>query len=416
MVPKHSLPLQNSAATIVARGALAAVRIGFLLWVARQSDPELFGRVALCFSIVEVLRVMVDFGTENLFLRNLAREDSKVEQATLLARFATFRLSAVSAGLVAYALAVIAILPAPLTSLDVMVGLLLVTSSVTAYALTYYQSKLAMSSAAWIVVWVALFYVFVLVVLRPAQMETQLGILVSLEATTAIALLTSVVRRVALTWKRIVRFATFVDVRNTAVQSLPLGLVALLVAAYTRLDVLVIGPIAGAVALGLYSYAYRVSEPFRFIGAAADSTIYSYLSARLGRPGQPVQLPRMFGFVALYSIVLAVGAATLGYLLTLVGYEHYRAALPTVAVLSVSLFVRCINGFLVALLYACAEYGAVLKIALCNTVLMGVIIYPAVSWFGILGAAFSLLVVEVLNFVLQSRLVPAAIRQHAHAV
>ena len=65
---------------------------------------------------------------------------------------------------------------------------------------------------------------------------------------------------------------------------------------------------------------------------------------------------------------------------------------------------RCVNGFLVALLYARARYTSVLRIAMCNAALMAVLIYPCIALLGIAGAALALLAVEILNCVLQMRL------------
>ena len=198
-------------------------------------------------------------------------------------------------------------------------------------------------------------------------------------------------------------------VRDVARESFPIAAVAILATAYTRLDVLVIAPLAGSVALGLYSYAYRVSEPFRFVASAIDTTLYSYLSSRSGgvRPG------RLFVVVASYALLFAAGAALSGWVLVRVLYVDYREALPAVYILSAALCIRCLNGYFGAYLYAQGMYDAVLKIAMCNTIFMSVLIYPMVSTLGIVGAACSLLAVEVLNFLLQGRNVRAVSRQLA---
>lgn len=407
MISTRSVPVRNSAAIVVAKGTLSAIRIGFLLWVAKQSSPDDFGRMALCFAIVEILRVVTDFGTENLFLRNLARADSHTQCTALLARFGVFRAAALGIGVPLYGLAVVAILHGPLRDVDFLPVLLLLTSGATGYAFTYYQSKMQMGSAARIVLRVTVLTMLVVLAVRPEQIALQLLMLVAFELAIATALLASVTADASLAWKDVAEHASLFTMRAVARESMPLAMVALLVVAYTRLDVLVIGPIAGPIALGLYSYAYRVSEPFRFIGAAADSTLYSYVSAHLDVPGKGVQISRMFGIVVTYSTVLAIAAVLTGGFLVWLGYSQYRAAMPTVVVLGGALFVRCINGFLVALLYARAQYTAVLRIALCNALAMAAIIYPSVAAFGILGAAAALLLVEVLNCLLQARLVLA---------
>lgn len=413
MSPLGSAAWRNSVATVLAKGALAAARIAFLLWVAGQSGPESFGRLALCFAVVEILRMAVDFGTESLFLRELARSQSPRERAHELARFGVFRVAALALGLLLYVLAVGLLIAGPVTSVDLLPGALLLTSAGNGYALTFYQSQLRMHRAAAIVVPLLLLGAGIFVILRPAALEWELGLLVSFEAACCLALFLDMRRGGAFARDDPAHIAAMATLRKVARDSLPLAGVALLATAYTRLDVLVIAPLAGSVALGLYSFAYRVSEPFRFVASAVDSTLYSYLSARSERTRERVWMRKLLALVASYALLFAAGSAVVGLLLIWIAYDEYRPALPALFVLSGALLIRCLNGLLVGILYALGRFATVLKIAMCNAALMVIMIYPMVSMLGIVGAACSLVVVELVNFVLQGRAVFGAVRQPA---
>lgn len=409
----RSAAWRNSAATVLAKGTLAAARIVFLLWVAGQSGPEAFGRLALCFAVVEILRMAVDFGTESLFLRQLARSQSQGERAHELARFGLFRVAALALGLLAYGLAVTLLLAAPFTMVDLLPGALLLTSAGNNYALTFYQSQLRMQRAAVILVPLLLVGAGIFVGLRPRALELQLALLVSFEVACCLALFLDMRRSGVFGRAGPGRVASLATLRDVARASLPLAGVALLATAYTRLDVLVIAPLAGPVALGLYSFAYRVSEPFRFVTTAVDSTLYSYLSARSERTRERAWMRKLFALVASYALLFAVGSAVVGWLLIWLAYDEYRPALPTLFVLSGALLIRCLNGLLLSTLYALGKFGVVLKIAMCNAGLMVVMIYPMVSLLGIVGAACSLLAVELVNFLLQGRVVLQAAAEPA---
>lgn len=405
----------NSAATVVVKGSLAAVRIVFLLWAAKQIGPDAFGRLALCFAIVEILRMVVDFGTENLFLRSLARSVSPADQAEQLARFGVFRIAATLAGLFLYWGAVELFLRGPITLADLLPGALVLTSAGIGYALTFYQSRLCMRRAAMWLLPVACVAAAVFVMTLPQQLESQLGLLIAFEVVTVLVFLMDMGRQGLVRLAVPVYSACLRAGRGVALASLPLAGVSLIATAYTRLDVLVIAPLAGSAALGIYSYAYRVTEPFRFLSGAVDSTLYSYLSARIDEVGK-AELGRLLLVVLSYASVLSIAAVITGWLLIRYGYDDYRGALPTLGVLGIALFLRCVNGFLTSLLYARGRYKTVLKIATSNAMLMIVIIYPLVAGFGIVGAAAALLAVEVFNCVLQSRAasaVPAFSKGHA---
>ena len=392
----------NSAATVIVKGALAAVRILFLLWAARLIGPEAFGRLALCFAIVEVLRTVVDFGTESLFLRSLARTAARTDQIDQLARFRLFRFVATSIGVLLYWGAVEAVLNAPVTRLDLMPGALIISSAGIGYALTYYQSKLGMRRAALLLLPVGLVAVAILAVLHPQQIESQLALLIAFETAVLLVFMIDMARE-GLFQSSTPRQASYLRTTwDVLFASLPLAAVGLLATAYTRLDVMIIAPVVGSVGLGLYSFAYRISEPLRFVASAVDSTLYSYLSARIEDVDKG-ELRRLLVVVFIYASVLAISAVLLGWVLVYVAYQEYHNALPTLGLLGIALFLRCVNGFLTALLYAKGLFRTVLKIATYNAILMTVIIYPFVAGFGIIGAAASLLAVEMLNCVLQSR-------------
>jgi O-antigen/teichoic acid export membrane protein len=392
----------NSAATVVVKGALAAVRILFLLWAARLIGPEAFGRLALCFAIVEVLRTVVDFGTESLFLRSLARTAARTDQIDQLARFRLFRFVATSIGVLLYWGAVEAVLNAPVTRLDLMPGALIISSAGIGYALTYYQSKLGMRRAALLLLPVGLVAVAILAVLHPQQIESQLALLIAFETAVLLVFMIDMARE-GLFQSSTPRQGSYLRTTwDVLFASLPLAAVGLLATAYTRLDVMIIAPVVGSVGLGLYSFAYRISEPLRFVASAVDSTLYSYLSARIEDVDKG-ELRRLLVVVFIYASVLAISAVLLGWVLVYVAYQEYHNALPTLGLLGIALFLRCVNGFLTALLYAKGLFRTVLKIATYNAMLMTVIIYPFVAGFGIIGAAASLLAVEMLNCVLQSR-------------
>jgi O-antigen/teichoic acid export membrane protein len=403
--------LKSSIALVVTKGVLAAVRLAFLLWMAKNQSVEQFGRLALCFSVVEILRIVADFGTETLFLRHVARAKTVGHIRSELARMAAFRLVAACLGTIIYAVVIFALFRSKVAALELMPAVLLVTMLGINFSLTYYQARLKVDRAAAIILLIVPIYAIAEFASRNQAACYQLAILGVYEFVVAVALFSDTRRVSGFRRGDVGQFLTRLSLSRVAGECLPIAGTMILATAYTRLDVFVVKPLAGAAALGLYSYAYRLSEPFRFVTNAIEATLYGYLSRAISHDAhfRALKLARLWAIVAGYAVVFSGSAAVIGYAVTTLVYPNYRAALPTMFMLCAALFVRCLSGFAASFLNAVGLFRRILWAASLNLLLMLIIIYPLTKRFGIVGAAGSLLLVEGLNAAVQGNFFARAV-------
>ena len=160
--------------------------------------------------------------------------------------------------------------------------------------------------------------------------------------------------------------------------------------------------IAGVIALGFYSYAFRVTEPFRYLALAIESSLYSHLAGRLtSRSGS---LPR-FAFIDRLVFSYALAFSVLAYLaaeiLTKEIFPGYAVTGDAILVLSCALFFRCVNGYQTALQNALGNFRLTAKFSVVGLVATGALIYPLTRYEGFFGAALTLLIMEAINFAVQ---------------
>src|SRR5208283_6009289 len=61
--------IKNTSATIFIRGCFGIARILLLLLIARKFGPNDFGALSLALSVVEIFKVVADFGVDTIILR-----------------------------------------------------------------------------------------------------------------------------------------------------------------------------------------------------------------------------------------------------------------------------------------------------------------------------------------------------------
>ena len=394
--------MRNSGAIAIAKGSIMALRTGFLLWVAHEAGPGAFGRLALCVSTTELLRIAADFGTQTLSIRRIARAKDVKECAGHLIAMCRFRALSTIGCVLLYFGIVTAVFSGHIHMLDILPVGLLVTSLATSLPLTFYQAKLEMNRAiAPILGCGALFIVYSLAFGKYSIVSETAGLVVY-EAVAAIILIVAVFRRVGINIHALWYEKLNQTIGGLAHECLPIAGGALLATVYTRIDVYAVKAIAGAVALGLYSYAFRLTEPFRYLALSIEASLYSHLSAKLA--GHSPKLPR-FGLIAKLVLTYSLGFSVIAYILgigmTRLFFPGYGVAAPTILVLCCALFLRCVNGYQTAVQNALGRYRLTGNFSVVSFFVTMALIYPLTKDYGFLGAALTLLIMETLNFLLQ---------------
>ncbi|MEQ8764853.1 MAG: flippase [Planctomycetota bacterium] len=187
-------------------------------------------------------------------------------------------------------------------------------------------------------------------------------------------------------------------------QSWPVGVTALLVLAYFRVDTLMLKNLVGDAETGDYGLAFRCSETLLILAGALATTFYPLLSAQAKQPERFrrtfLQVQPVIGRLALGS---AFGLATLGALPLEKLLNDASSFGPSLWLLSWATACMFFNQFSAPALIALGEQTAVTRIAATNLALNVALNAWWIPIFGVPGACAATLLTEAANALWQRR-------------
>lgn len=396
----------NSFGLIAVRGTPVAIRLCVLLLLARSVGVFDFGVATMLIAIAEIGRVVADFGIDTWVTREFARQPSVRTQQVLFRRvFSAKILLGLTTGAIASFIAIVVspwdyFFPALLSG--ALIPCALLTNLVIAYyqahlraidlagrvllggafALTFAAYLLWLSPTVWVAVcsllgWEVVLLFLLLYTLRPEVVVTSFGHISS-------GHLLSLIRT---TW--------------------PIALTAFLVTLYSRIDILALGAMLGTAAVGLYGFAYRLTEPFLFIGASLATSIYAQLAAETasGRVPRTRMVAGLMAALISYGVLSLIAILVVSNALIAKFFVEFAQADTLVTLLAVALVVRIANVGCTAVIQAYGRFLWVTKVAAMNVITISALLFVLVPRFGVEGAAAALLIGESVNLVVQSVLV-----------
>jgi PST family polysaccharide transporter/lipopolysaccharide exporter len=173
---------------------------------------------------------------------------------------------------------------------------------------------------------------------------------------------------------------------------------------FMRTDIFVIGKLCSPAELGLYSMAAAISQiPFHFFGAIiAPIAMPTFSAMQTDKAWINEAILNITAAIAFVGFPLLLCAALYGkdLLLLVYGAEYTKVAGPFAIIFGSSLLqILCIP---IATLYMAIGRPELHRLfAVIRTVSMLLLIYPAVKYFGLTGAAMAGLISIVLGFLFQ---------------
>jgi O-antigen/teichoic acid export membrane protein len=392
----------NSIAVLLLRGTTIFTRIAALFVIAKFTSSQEFGMVSVAVALAEIGKVVADFGIDTLSLKEYAitsepQRLSKFAGTVAHTKFVCCLL--VYAGLSAYFLAVETF---PHALIGMVAGLLLITTSFSNFSINYFQARLRIPEILWPIIannLVALALVALVLTLYPSAL-LGVAILPVAEAVNALILYLYFRKNVRLKLNQIDR----TDVWALLRQGLPIAISIIIVAIYTRLDVIVLEKFFDKSIVGEYGVAFRCTEPFQLVTSAFAITAYSHLSAILDQ--------RKFNeankFIVKYgSMILTYGLVICGFLLLVappliqVFLPQYQNSIPILRVLAAAIIFRTPSASLTCMIQAYGYYRWITYVSVWNLLFIASLLAILVPRISAIGAAYSLLIGEVVNVLIQ---------------
>jgi O-antigen/teichoic acid export membrane protein len=394
----------NSASSAGFRAIAGMTRIGILLSIARAYGPGSFGQLSLAMSLVEILRTFSEFGVDTISIRKFSQTGAG-DRAHLLASIAGTKLI-LGACFYSLGMGVLFLIAnnRATVRLGAIAALSLFFASVLGAISSYLQSSFSMSrilkttllSSTFSIAWASI---------AISSKAPLLVVIACLPAADALNLL--LLSRVSgVSFRLKFSFSQTVGLLR---ESLPVGIMAVMVVLYVRLDNIFVFKFAGESALGLYALCYRITEPGLTIPLAFATTTYAYLS----RPEhQEIVLKqaalisaRTMGPAYLLTLAALAIVAVMGRTLLAWIFPRYLAAYPILLVLAFVVAARTINVALTSLLNSRAKYSLLAKICAVNLSVNIVLVFLLVPKLGALGAAWAALGTESINMLMQGKAV-----------
>jgi O-antigen/teichoic acid export membrane protein len=373
-----------------------------MLLIARAYGPELFGKVALAMSMMEIFRSFSEFGLDTISLRRFSQTANPDHHAELLSKLVPLKMAASFVFYVASLLVLAVLGGGPELRLGAVTGLSLFSANLIGILNSYYQSQLRMSNVFAVTVVPYGCYVALSAVAIHQQASLVLVLAILPIAETIYFLLLYNLDKPG----EIVTFDV-TGLMELFKESLPLGLMSALVLLYLRLDNIVVFKMLGSVALGLYATCVRFVEPALMVPGAFSATLLALLSSREKEHVAPDHLLRtslhamwpayLFTAIAIVSIFVAGERVLLHF-----GAE-YTAAYPALCMLATSLAVRAVNITLSTIINSRGGYYVLTRITAINLVVNICLIVLLVPKFGLIGAGLAVLGTELWNTVAQAR-------------
>jgi O-antigen/teichoic acid export membrane protein len=187
-------------------------------------------------------------------------------------------------------------------------------------------------------------------------------------------------------------------------QGMPIAISIIIVAIYTRLDVIVLGKFFDKSIVGEYGVAFRCTEPFQLVTSAFAITAYSHLSAILDQQ----KFKEANRFIVKYgSMILTYGLVICGFLLLVappliqVFLPQYQNSIPILRVLAAAIIFRTPSASLTCMIQAYGHYRWITYVSVWNLLFIAALLAILVPRMSAIGAAYSLLIGEVVNVLIQ---------------
>jgi O-antigen/teichoic acid export membrane protein len=390
----------NSIAVLLLRGTTIFTRIAALFVIAKLTNSQAFGMVSIAVALAEIGKVVADFGTDTLSLKEYAidADPGRLQKfAGTVARTKLLCCLVVYTALAGYFLVVE---PLPNALIGMVAGLLLITTSASNFSINFFQARLRIPEILWPIIAnnvLALCLVALALSLYPSAL-LGVAILPAAEAVNALILYRYFNKNVRL------GKANQIDVWALMQRGLPIAISIIIVAIYTRLDVIVLEKFFDKSIVGEYGIAFRCTEPFQLVTSAFAITAYSHLSAILDKR----KFAEATKFILKYGAMIFSYGLGICLVLLLVAppliqafLPQYQNSIPILRILAAAIVFRTPTASLTCMIQAYGHYRWITYVSVWNLGFIAVMLAILVPRMSSIGAAYSLLIGEVVNVLIQ---------------
>jgi len=412
-VKKHKTTvriIQNSGSILLFTTGVKVLKLVSFLLLARYLGVSQFGKFSLVLAFVELFRVMADFGVDTAVIRRLSVSDE--DQSKLVGNTIILKLILATASyFLTLLIAFILRYPFDLVLLIALAAFALFASSVANALTTPFQAQLRMKRLIPAKISGGVFFILAVVIAIQLDLSLPVFLAIWVGAEFVTLLLTALIAK---SWIPPKFSFNGKKLKPIFVEAIPLGISAILITAYFRLGMLILGWMEGFKAVGEYAVAYRITESSLILAVAIASSVYPVFS-KIAKSGDFQRFKR--ALIKVYGSSLLLGALFAAFItifaaqiLNLISPE-YQGSISPLILLSWASVLMFANMQSAASIKGLGLFKLATAMALVNLALNVLLNLYFIPLLAATGVALATLLTEGVNMIVQLSLISFLLRK-----
>lgn len=385
------------------------ISFAYFTLVARDLGPEDLGKYYFAISFTTIMAIFVDIGLANVITREVAK--NRAGAGKFLGNILAIKIPLALVTML-LTVAVINIMGYPSLIKDLvyisMIAMVLDSFTLTFCAVSRGFHNLSFESIGSVIYQLIVLITGVLILKFDLGLRWLLGVL-SLASVFNTIYSWAILKRY---WHLNIRPHFDRELtRKILTFALPFCIYGILQRLYTYLDSVLLSSLAGDVYVGLYQVAFKIIFALQFLPLAFTASLYPAMSAYWAnnRPQLVVTFERAMNYLIIISLPIAIGVIAIADKVVLIFKGGYGDAVLPLQITIAAVPFLFINFPIGSLLNACdrQKVNTVnMSIVTVVSIVMNILLIPR---FQAVGASITVLVTNILMFVLGMRIVPQII-------
>lgn len=386
------------------------ISFAYFMVIARALGPEDLGKYYFAISFTTIFAIFIDIGLTNVITREVAKTPEKAQK--FLGSVLAVKIPLAIISFLAMALFINFLGYPELTKQLVYISsisMILDSFTLTFYAISRGFHNLSFESIGSII------FQLVILISGLFVLRENLG-LIWLIGTLALASVFNFLYSVIILFKKwkvkIIFEYDKIFIKSLIAITIPFSIYAIFQRLYTYLDTVFLSVLAGDKYVGIYQVPFKIIFALQFLPMAFTASLYPALSSywQNNKDQLAITFERAMNYLIIISLPIAFGIIILADKIVLLFKSGYSEAILPLQITMVSLIFIFLNFAVGSLLNACDKQ----KI---NTINMAVVLTASIilnvvliTNFKAIGASITVLITNLLMFILGMRIVPKIIK------
>jgi O-antigen/teichoic acid export membrane protein len=385
------------------RAALVGLRLFFIYVIANKTDKTMFANLVFCMTVLEIVRYLVDWGADTYSLRLFSSTDRREANSTFKWMISRQRpISSIVGYLVSFSITIVfypklgianALAISMLTTTSLWYTTLINWLHASKQLIIFYKYALM----------ICLLAIFALTI--STQYELIYTLLVLLASEFSLIFLAILKSYKTYTTCDFEKKFTLHSIKKFLYQSTPVAIATMIGLTYTRFDQFYLSANQHLHELANYSLALKLADPITFACSAVAIMLYTRVSSMSLTDYDLVefkhQIKTFIKIGAMLSFAMSILYMAASVLLIKYIYVTFDMLGQISTIISVLLFVRCLNIIFTAIIQGCGLFKEIMYLTMLNLIMTILLVPLGYDKYQLYGMILAILAMETINFSVQ---------------